>query len=190
MADAKKRLCICVVEEKQVTEYPTDNRERFSGDGWCKERCLDEILFFFNQKLIDANEIRNARSTSKIIKLLNNNGLSCFLYISKPFIISPVFSKYIFLKRYQKTFSLQHFEKFGSSIKKRVYLHHVTAHQLYKINEVWSHYICEFFDSDNRLYFDPFLGRLKIEYPNMENYLIPSHNQIVRKYIISILIWR
>ena len=157
---------------------------------------VDKIVlidyFFFNSSYKEIDEISNAKSIVKIAKLIQESDLNMILYFHPNFILFPIYWKAkIYLSQRLITTNIKNFLSVSTSLDKKCFLHIMTAKQLYDLDEIWSHCVCEFFYKSQRFYYDPFLSRCVLYYPEiMSDYTIPSHEQILQMKIVSILIWR
>jgi hypothetical protein len=173
-----------------VEEMKNNPTERFSGDGLCREYCVDRVLSFYH-KNEEENKIVKSRTTWQISNLFRSHELNTLVYIHCSFLFNPkwLLLRLIFPKLVTNS-SREYLDKI-ESLEVKCLLNLMTAKQIYNIDEIWSHYTCDFLFGDKFYHCDPFLEKCKREYPlAMGCYNLISYQEFLKKKIISILIWR
>ncbi|MDQ3130517.1 MAG: hypothetical protein M3Q99_07130 [Acidobacteriota bacterium] len=147
----------------------------------CRILALEAVLKFFNKP---NNLVGNIKSTSALIAYLEKNNLKCIVFCPFFFIISPRLWGLFWKHRVSANFFLE----ISNTHRRKAIIHFLSAHQLYDIEDLWTHYVCEFF-ADTYIYFDPYLDQLAIDYPTKKNYVAPSSMELLYNKSIKILIF-
>lgn len=156
--------------------------ERFDKNEECRCLCIDQILKFFDLESDTAENIRKINSFIKTFRYLKNIGLSIQAYIDKRLLINPKYLFYLLNPNIHcsKTF-------FDETIKNEIYFYYTSAKELYGVNELWTHCICELYHDGERTVFDSYFNQISKEYPYIT---LPNHDELKNKLIIAIKIRR
>lgn len=165
-------------------------KRRFSSGCYCRFDCLDQIFYFINGSIAEKSLVEFADNTLKTLIFLKEKSLNFIAYIPLISLLSPFIWRIIICHRKQILFSIKKLKTIEEKIQKKAFLYHLTAYQLYGIEEEWTHCVCEFFQDNKVIYYDPYLTDLKKEYSSLlKKYTIPTHNDLVKFSSIKILIW-
>ena len=166
------------------------SKRRFSSECCCRLDCIDQIFYFIKGVIAEKNSVESSnKNTSQTLAFLKENNFSFSVYIPLFSLLSPFIFKVVIIYRKHCLFSKEKFRKIECGVKKRAFLYHLTAYQLYRIREEWTHCVCEFFEINKILYYDPYLNILKREYSSLRRYKIPTHDDLLNFSSIKIVIW-
>lgn len=171
----KARLYIWLVEEMVLSE-------RFDKNEECRCLCIDHIFKFFDLELDAVENIRKTNNFIKTFRYLKKTGLNIQAYIDKRLLLNPKYLFYLFIPDIHCSKSFFH-----ETIKDGVYFYYTSAKELYGINELWTHCVCEFYHDGERTLFDSYFNQICKEYPYITSL---THEELKNKLVITIKIRR
>ena len=176
---------------------------RFSKEE-CRYNCIDYICYKLNRPLFPKKEVMTVNNFFDTIAFFANNGFQVEGYIDYRLLINPKLLAYkLFSNVIMGKPILNRFDS------NSVILYYLSGYELYGVNEIWTHCICEFFsntfnhvngdeftlDNDGsclvftsgREVFDSYYKEL-ISYHKCSNY--PNHEQLINMVILALVITR
>lgn len=158
-----------------------DMEKRFEEDEECRCLCIDRICEEFDLTLGTVSQIRKVNNFIKTIKYLQKRGLVVGGYIDKRLLINPKYILYLFSSNISCS------KSFFDDTEECVYMYYTSAKELYNIDEMWTHCICEIYHGEKRTIFDSYKETLEKEYL-IESF--PTHSDLKNKLVIAIKVRR
>jgi len=157
---------------------------RFNKNEECRCLCIDYIFNYFNVKICDADEVRKANNFVKTILLLKKYNFEVEGYIDKRLLLNV--KNIVTILRHKVGIRRSFFreDKAGDYI----ILYYTSAKELYDLNEMWTHCICETFsENQSSRIFDSYYDVIQEQLKNFE---YPQKEQLKNKLIMAIKVWR
>lgn len=158
-----------------------DMEKRFDEDEECRCLCIDRICKEFNLALGTVEDIRKVDNFIKTVKYLQKRGLHVEGYIDKRLLFNPKYILYLFYP------NISWNKSFFDVTEECIYMYYTSAKELYNVDEMWTHCICEIYQGKKRIIFDSYMKTLQKEYRIK---LFPTHDDLKNKLAIVIKIRR
>lgn len=155
--------------------------KRFDEDEECRCLCIDRICKEYNLRLDAVSHIRKINNFIKTIKYLQNRGLVVEGYIDKRLLINPKYILYLFSSNISCS------KSFFDLTEECIYMYYTTAKELYNIDEMWTHCICEIYRDGNRTIYDSCREIIEKDY-FIDSF--PNHRELKNKLVIAIKVRR
>ncbi|MBX7227756.1 MAG: hypothetical protein K1X55_17100 [Chitinophagales bacterium] len=170
------------------TEY------RFNPDGECRLCNIDFICSFIQEREYLEEIVRTNLDTRSTLEFLQKNGFNFFIWMP----LISFFTKNgikIVIQYPSITFRFKKYSAIIKSLKDQgiryCILYHLSAYQLYKLNERWTHCVTVgcFSNITDDIIFDPLRNILESEYNGSKIFPIFTQNELDKKLGIKIIIW-
>lgn len=155
--------------------------ERYETHESCQQLTLEFLYYYFNECYPNKEDVISCTSLYDTYKFLKKNRFNFICRCNMLFLLNPVMA-YIFTK------SIIQKKRFSHNTK-MLLLHFSSAHELYNIDDVWNHYICEFKYNDEWLVYDSYYKNISDDYKNIDIKPI-KHASIKKLKKFSFIIWR
>lgn len=161
---------------------------RFDPEGYCRAIAVDQIMNFFGRAIPDKDLVLKVTNTYRTLQFLKEHNLRYCLYVPPVSMLSPFVWRLLMIPGKKVFFNNLAFEQYHQAYPIKAILYHLTCHQLYSIDENWSHCVCEFFKGRQRIYYDSYRKNLKREYPELQH-KEPCHQELRKMISVKIAIW-
>lgn len=163
--------------KRKIESFHTQFIERSE----CQWVAIDFAYFHLTKKYAVAEDIKSCRTIKGTYDFFEKRGFCVKCYCNLLFLLNP-FTLYVFVKSILKTY------------KKAVPDRHVaiiysSAWELYGIDDIWTHYLCEYFQGDYGYLYDPYASFIQEDYPKLKVNRLTLES-LADKKSVKFIIWR
>lgn len=155
-----------------------DFRERFNPHCECIYSVVDFVYYFFYNNYANLHAIQRCRTLKDVYWFFEKSSIHIICKCHPIFFLNPI-SYYLCIMSYIKN-------KNARPGGKIAVITFSSALELYGINDLWTHYVCEIMENGKHYIYDPYRKFIQKDYPIIQNTIL----DIKESKKFQFILWR